>query len=477
MTEILFKRIWELAGGVSIRTKIFGIVLGSTLLLSLGFALQMRSEMLNLLEDESREQGVSVARDLAARATDLILINDLYSLHRLISETKTNHHDVQYAFILDPQGVVLAHTFGDGFPLSLIEQNAVEPSVYQSTRVIQTEDGFVWDVAVPIFDGEAGIARVGISDQSVRTTLANLTNQLALTILVVLTVSLLAATLLTWILTRPILGLVDATRTVAKGDFTPQVPRWADDEIGDLADAFNQMTKELARMDELRQERELLRRQLLEGIITAQEDERRRIARELHDSTSQSLTSMMVGLRSLEAICDKPEMHAHVAGLRDIASSTLEDVHTLALQLRPTVLDDLGLAAALDQSVLEWQNLNDIPVDLMVHLGDQRLPEEVETSLYRIVQESLTNVARHANADNVSVLIERRSDEVVAIIEDDGCGFEVEGDVGNKRLGLLGIRERAQLLGGRFVIESSEGKGTNLYAIIPVTAIDSIERN
>jgi signal transduction histidine kinase len=135
------------------------------------------------------------------------------------------------------------------------------------------------------------------------------------------------------------------------------------------------------------------------------------------------------------------------------------------------------LAAALDQSVLEWQNLNDIPVDLMVHLGDQRLSEEVETSLYRIVQESLTNVARHANADNVSILIERRSDEVVAIIEDDGCGFEVEGDVENKGLGLLGIRERAQLLGGRFVIESSEGKGTNLYTIIPVTAIDSIERN
>lgn len=256
MTEIIFKRIWELAGGVSIRTKIFGIVLGSTLLLSLGFALQMRSEMLNLLEDESREQGVSVARDLAARATDLILINDLYSLHRLISETKTNHHDVQYAFILDPQGEVLAHTFGDGFPLSLIELNAVGLNVYQNTKVIQTEGGIVWDVAVPIFDGEAGVARVGISDLSVRTTLANLTNQLALTILVVLTISLLAATLLTWILTRPILGLVEATRTVAKGDFTPQVPRWADDEIGDLADAFNQMTKELARMDELRQERD-----------------------------------------------------------------------------------------------------------------------------------------------------------------------------------------------------------------------------
>ncbi|MCK4978045.1 MAG: hypothetical protein KAS36_14015, partial [Anaerolineales bacterium] len=113
----------------------------------------------------------------------------------------------------------------------------------------------------------------------------------------------------------------------------------------------------------------------------------------------------------------------------------------------------------------------------MVHLGDQRLPEEVETTLYRIVQESLTNVARHSNAGNVSVLIERRSDEVVAIIEDDGCGFNIERSEENQRLGLLGIRERAELLGGRFVIESSEGKGTNLYAIIPVTANDSIERN
>ncbi len=476
MTGKLFKRFWELAGGVSIRTKIFGIVLGSTLLLSLGFALQMRSEMLNLLEDKSREQGVSVARDLAARTTDLILINDLYSLHRIISETKTNHHDVQYAFILNPQGEVLAHTFGDGFPLSLIELNAVEPNVYQSTKVIQTEGGFVWDVAVPIFGGEAGIARVGISDQSVRTTLANLTKQLALTILVVLTVSLLAATLLTWILTRPILGLVEATRTVAKGDFTPQVPRWADDEIGDLADAFNQMTKELARMDELRQEREILRRQLLEGIITAQEDERRRIARELHDSISQSLTSLMVGLLNIEAVYDKPELHQQVLELRQVVGKTLEEVHSIAIQLRPPVLDDLGLSAALERFVEDWKTHHGVDVDLLVHLGDERLPEETETALYRIVQESLTNIARHSEAQSASVIIDNRNKEVIAVIEDDGCGFDADKINGDERLGLLGIRERAELLGGHVIVESSAGKGTSLYIYLPSAPNNSKEK-
>jgi signal transduction histidine kinase len=470
MNQALLQRIWDLAGGVSVRTKIFGIVLGSTMLLSLGFTIQVRYAMLNLLEQESREQGVSVARNLAARATDLILINDLYSLHRLLSETKSNHHDVRYAFIMDRQGTLLAHTFGEGFPLALVDLNSVNPNAYQSTRVIQTEDGIIWDVAVPIFDGEAGIARVGISDQSVRTTLANLTTQLALTMVVILTISLLAATFLTWILTRPILDLVDATHAVAKADFTPRVHRWANDEIGDLAEAFNQMTIELGRMDELRLEREHLRQQLLEGIITAQEEERRRIARELHDSTSQSLTSLMVGLRSLEVVCDKPELHMQVSGLREVVSSTLEDVHNLAVQLRPTILDDLGLAEAIERLVKEWQDRNGISADAMVHVGDQRLPESVETALYRIVQEALTNIARHASATTASVLVERRKRDVVTVIEDDGRGFEVDTLPVDGHLGLLGMRERAELLGGRFVVESSCGLGTSVFVYIPLTS-------
>ena len=462
------KKFWRFAGAVSVRTKIFGIVLGSTILLSLSFVLLLRDSQLKLLEHSSQEFGLSVARDVAARATDLILIHDLYSLYLLLAETKINYNDIRYVFVTDPNEAVLAHTFGSGFPLDLVPLNQVSPEAFQNTVVLETEDGFIWDVAVPIFNGKAGIVRVGVFDQSIRTNLAALTSQLLFTMVGVLAVSLLAATFLTWILTRPIIALVDATHKVAQGDFSPRVRRWANDEIGDLAVAFNQMTEELGRLDEVRQERELLRRKLLEGVITAQEEERGRIARELHDSTSQSLTSLKVNLTTLEKACECLVASPQYKNMHKVLDQTLNEVHTLAVQLRPAALDDLGLAAALERYLEEWQYQHKIAIDFTIHTGDQRLPEAVETAVYRIVQESLTNIVRHADAQSVSVLVERRQNDVITVVEDDGIGFDSSILNLGSRLGLLGIRERTELLGGNLTIETAPNKGTSLFIRIPI---------
>lgn len=462
------KQFWDLAGGVSVRTKIFGIVLGSTILLSLGFAVQVQTTQRDLLEQKSQEQGLSIARDVAARATDLILVHDIYSLHQLLHETQNNYQDVRYVFITDPQGEILAHTFGSGFPLDLVTVNNVFPGDFQRTVELSTDEGAVWDVAVPILDGKAGIVRAGISDRSVQATMARLTSQLLLTMIGVLALSLIAASFLTWILTRPILDLVGATQAVAHGDFSLRVRRWANDEIGDLAEAFNQMTFELGKTDRIRNEQKQLRLRLLEGIIQAQEEERKRIARELHDSTSQSLTSLMVSLRNAENICDKPELQDQVADMRSVVSKTLNEVHTIAINLRPATLDDLGLEAALIRFVGDWQKSNQIPTDLMIHLGKERLPESVEITLYRIVQESLTNVSRHANASNVSVVIEKRAGDIVAVIEDNGVGISGNHYRNNGHLGLIGIEERAHLLGGQMTIETDTNKGTSLFISIPL---------
>jgi len=465
--------IWEIAGGVNVRTKILGIVLGGTLLLSLGLTLQMRTALARIMEHELRARGVSIGRDLAARSTDLILVNDLYALRQLMLETQANNPDVRYVFLLDPRGQVLAHTFGSGFPEGLTQINAVAPQDYQHTVTIQTEEGMMWDVAVPVFEGRAGTVRVGISSQSMRRILFDLTSQVLLTTLAVLGLSLLAAAFLTIILTRPIIELVEATRAVARGDFSRHVRRWANDEIGELAEAFNQMTSELSRMEDLRRERELLRRQLLERVITAQEEERKRIARELHDSTSQTLTSLLVGLRMMETNCAGCAVYNRAQELRQIAAQTLDEVHDLAMQLRPRLLDDLGLAAALRRLVSDWQARHQIMADVLIHLGDQRLPSAVETALYRIVQETLTNVARHAQASSVSVLVERRGKEAVVVVEDDGVGFDPSGEAGGGKehhLGILGMRERAELLGGQLTIESAPGMGTSVFVQIPIEA-------
>jgi signal transduction histidine kinase len=472
MMKKFFEKFWSIAGAVSVRTKILGIVLGSTLLLGTGVIFQARAAfqatMMRLLE----EQSISAARDLAARATDPILLNDLVYLQDLLDETVKNSPNVRYAFLLDPQGQIIAHTFHGGFPLALLSLNTVAATSHHHTVLIRTNEGLVWDTAVPILNGKVGIARVGVTDLSVQRVLSELTLQLGLTMLVVSAAGILVAVLLTLILTRPIQELLQATREVAKGNFTVRVKRWADDELGDLADAFNQMSEQLALTENLRREREWLRRQLLEKVIASQEEERRRIARELHDSTSQNLTSLIVGLRMIEENCRQCPAQPKALELRAVASRTLEEVHELSLRLRPRILDDLGLAAALERLAAEWEARYKIPIDVAIRLNE-RLPGAVETAIYRIVQEALTNIVRHAQAHSASILIERRGNMLRAIIEDDGIGFDPQTRFGEHHLGLLGMRERAELLGGKLVIESAPGAGTSLLIEIPLSTLSS----
>lgn len=461
------ERMWEIAGAVSVRTKILGIVLGLVILLGAGVTMQARYALTRTMTAQMEEQSISVSRDFAARSTDPILLNDLLGVHDLLKETIANNPNIRYAFIVDNHGQVIAHTFEGGFPLDLIPLNTVQSGEHHHTSLIQTDEGLVWDTAVPILDGKVGTARIGLSDASIRTAVSTLTAQLILTTLLVSIAGILVAVSLTWILTRPIISLAQATQAVAKGDFSPRVLRWANDEIGDLAEAFNSMTEELARTDELRKEREVLRRQLLEKVIATQEDERRRIARELHDSTSQNLTSLIVGLRVMETNCAQCASISKATDLRDVASKTLDEVHDLSMRLRPRVLDDLGLSAALERLVSEWQTRYKIPVDVAIQLGE-RLPGEVETAIYRIVQETLTNIARHAHAKSASILVERHGDMVRAIVEDDGIGFDINANHGERHLGLLGMRERAEFLHGALTIESSHENGTSVFIEIPL---------
>lgn len=458
--------VWGYVGAVSVRTKILGIVLGLVLLLGLGVTWQVRVVSQQALLSELQAASVSVARDIAGRATDLILINDLFALHRLLEETQINNPDVRYAFITDTQGHILVHTFGDGFPRELLSANKVAATEHHHTLRLTTDEGHVWDTAVPIFDGRAGVARVGLSEAGAQMTVRTLTGQMLVTIVVVSAVGIVAAALLTWVVTRPILQLKDAAQAVGKGDFSQRIQPWAGDEIGELAEAFNMMADQLAQADQARIEREQMRSQLLEKVIAAQEDERRRIARELHDETGQALTSLLVRLQTMNQQCPLPEMKTQMDDLRRVLAETLSNVRALAVELRPSVLDDLGLAAALERYVRDYQARHNLEVGLVVFGLEERLLPALETALYRIVQESLTNIARHAQATSVSVLVERRNERVRAIVEDNGVGFELSA-AHSDRLGLYGMRERAKLLNGTLMIESTPGRGTSIYVDVP----------
>jgi signal transduction histidine kinase len=208
-----------------------------------------------------------------------------------------------------------------------------------------------------------------------------------------------------------------------------------------------------------------VQRDSLRRVIEGQELERRRLARELHDETGQALTSVLLGLKAVERSDDVPTA---LAELRELVVATLQDVRRLAVELRPKALDDFGLSVALERLVQTFKEATGISVEFQSQLGEQRLPSEVETTLYRIVQESLTNVAKHAGAQRVSILLVRRPGVVSALIEDDGHGF-TEDDEGRGGIGLSGMRERLALLDGRLTVESGRGTGTSLVAEVPLT--------
>jgi signal transduction histidine kinase len=462
----LIKTVWRFVGSFSVRTKIMGIVLGLVVLLGAGITLQVRQGLRFALEQRLQEQSISVARDVAARATDLILINDLFTLHQLLVETRLNNPDVRYAFVTAPDGTVLAHTFGPGFPAGLAGLNSAESADHHHTILLQTDEGTILDSAVPIFGGQAGIARVGLSDAGIQATIAILTGKMLLTTVMVSAVGIAAATLLTWVVTRPIIALKEAAEAVGQGDFEQRVVPWAGDEIGEMAQAFNTMTADLAQAEQERAERDQLRTHLLEKVIAAQEDERRRIARELHDETGQLLTSLMVHLQLINQQCSLPQIKPQIDEVRLLTAQALESVHNLSVELRPSVLDDLGLAAALHRHVNDYRKLHDVEVDLEIVGVTERLQPAVETALYRIVQEGLTNIARHARATTAGILLEQRAGRIRAIIEDDGVGFDPAAI--NGRLGLYGMRERAELLNGTLTIESVPGQGTTVFVEVPL---------
>ena len=208
----------------------------------------------------------------------------------------------------------------------------------------------------------------------------------------------------------------------------------------------------------------------LRRLIEGQEEERRRIARELHDEMSQHLTGLTLGLHAAEQAgdADRPGI---IGRLQDLVSTIDRGVHRLSRDLRPAALDDLGLTSALSAFADEWSATTGVACDCSSRHGEDRLPAPVETTVYRIAQEALTNVARHAGARHASVLVDRHDDRVTLVVEDDGGGFEV-GPAGKRtggaRLGLIGIRERAALLGGTVTIESSPA-GTALFVTLPLT--------
>ncbi len=302
----------------------------------------------------------------------------------------------------------------------------------------------------------------------------------------------------------PVKALTEASQRIAEGDLDSPIKAQGSDEVGVLARSFDQMrmrlkntteeiqawnreldarvqertaayeaaAKDNARLYAELEKKEQLRGELLRRVISAQEDERKRIARELHDETSQGLSALMVGLDTVQVASthDVQKASAHLQNSKAIAKTLLENIHRLIADLRPTLLDDLGLVPATS-----WYGVQRLkPLQIAFQMSGTgltaRLPTSIETVLYRIVQEAITNIVRHAHASVVEVQFERQPGYVILQVSDNGKGFDpqtVQASRG-QGLGLRGMQERAIILGGEFQIQTVVGKGTIITVSVPV---------
>lgn len=453
--------------GFSVRAKILGIILALTVLLGLGVTVQARDAMTSALAGELENRGAAVASDIAARVADPILLSDPLTVHEILKDTVTNHPDAEYAFVVDPDGRLVVHTFGDGgFPTALLDVYPADPDDVVHEHY-GSQVGTIHDFRAPILDGSAGAVRLGMSENRLHTVVNGITIQMLVTTAFVALAGIAAAVFLTWLLTRPILDLVETAREVGEGNLTVRASYWAEDEIGSLAAAFNQMVSDLEANQTTIAVNEAARTRLLEQLMTAQEEERKRISRELHDTVGQSLGSIMVEIALLRrGAADGRSMDDEQ--LDQLVRDSLDQVRLLSRELRPAALDDLGLTAALERYAEDYQiQYPSIAVDIHITLPE-RLPPLVETAMYRIVQEAMTNTGRHSSAKSVSILITQRDSTVKTIIEDDGSGFDSDEVIRSQRsVGLHGMKERAEMLDGRFTVESGED-GTTVYVEVPL---------
>jgi DNA-binding NarL/FixJ family response regulator len=240
-----------------------------------------------------------------------------------------------------------------------------------------------------------------------------------------------------------------------------------DDRFDRLAETFNQM---LDRLDQNAVELH----QLSHRLLQAQEEERQRLARELHDEAAQALTSLLVHLRLLERAHTPEEAQARVQELRDLTACALDEVRRVALDLRPTILDDLGLGPALEWRVDEFNKADGIQATIEITGLDRRLPAETELALYRVGQESLSNVAKHAQAQHVRVALRAQNGNIYLEVTDDGCGFDPDRPHATNvhGLGLVGMQERMAMVGGDLVIQSTSSAGSMASNSIRVLLAD-----
>jgi len=438
------------------------------------------SEIRQAYAERLRDSATRLLEQVATTAGGYLLEVDYASLEEYL-RSFTGRDEFAYLSVLDRDGQPVV-TFGELPPVVWPQADAHPLSV---------GDGRL-DLARDILIGNRSMGRVhagfslGPMYHAINSARLRSVGIAATEILL----TILATVFIGLHLTRRLDGLALAAQRVGSGDYAVSVSAEIDDEVGMTAKAFNRMVAEVSQrtrtleetlareriIEAERQQAARACRNLLDGnrfliqkSLVVQEEERRHLARELHDELGQCMTAIQADAENIRELSKRfnPGIASSAAAILAVAGRMYDVVHSMMQRLRPSVLDNFGLVAAIEEELETWKARHPgIECQFDRHGELLGLGEQINITLYRIVQEGLTNIARHAQAGRVSVALGRGRDAIHLHIEDDGCGMDINRPV--RGLGLMGMRERVEALGGSLSITASVGKGTAINVIVPV---------
>lgn len=460
---------------VKFNVLIVGTIFICGLLISLILLYTTSSEM----EHELDKSGMEIGQSMSSTISNAILLDDTFALTEQLIHMKTMNEQTRYIIVSHPNGTILASTFTDGIPQGLPLTRTPHPNVDADVITYNSNEGYIREIIYPIDNGLIGYFRIGLTEKPMMQLMRKRFLEMITLILCICLLASWLATRYAYTFLKPIQLMVTAVRQISRGNYQVTVPATTTDDVGRLAKAFNSMVQRLSVKDEenLRlvaalQEKEKLRLRLIQQLFTAREDERRRISRELHDETSQSMVAILSYLRIIMDRTTDATAKELVSGVRDLTKDTLEGLRHLAVNLHPPLLDDLGLTVAMEKYLDSFRKAHpDIQITYTYDGDFTAVSHPIALLCYRLMQESLTNIVRHSQATAASIALQITPDMLTMSVSDDGIGFS-EATAQKARLdnhlGLVSMRERTELLNGTFCIHSQPDAGTVISITLPL---------
>jgi len=489
-----------------LRTKLALLVEAITLLLGLATALLATARVRATLEAELAKRGLAIAGDLATFSVKPLLAGDLATLRRFVNHSMSHDH-VRSVAVLDAEGTVVMHSdlaMLGSKPDDPVSRGAIaaEAPGYDAAGLASGDEPQL-GIHYPITAAGARLGSVvlGYSRAAVRMEIGRVRREITWVCLLAAGLAGLLAFPLASYISRPVTTIAAAMQSESEGEVKAVLGVSRGDEIGVLASSFNKMAEDLSRhrrhLNELvearttelsdanrrleveiaerrRAERELHRsreelRRLASHLQSVREQERTDVAREIHDELGQALTALKLDLHWVgQRLADgRAGVRAKIAGMSKAVDATVQAVRRISSQLRPKLLDDLGLSAALEWQARDFEQRAGVACQIRSEPDDVVLDPARSTALFRIFQETLTNVARHAQASRVDVVLRDFADAVEMTVSDDGTGIPPQAVCDGGSLGIVGMRERVRGLGGQLEIIGRPGHGTSVRVAIP----------